>query len=159
MTQKRIHRLQYKAFFRKLQDKDNKTLILSFDCQKNLALPKIPDQSTYYSRQFYFQNCTVVKGHSKSPLNPTTVTSYCWTENQYAKDSNLISSCVFHCLQSIDLSSYNKVRLVSDGCGGQNKNSILVATVHSWFGRFAPSNIKEIELTFPVTGHCFLPAD
>lgn len=92
MTEKRIHRLQYEAFYSKLKDTDEETLILSFNCQKNLPLPKIPDQSTYYSRQFYFQNFKIVKGHSKSPLKPTTVTSYCWTENEFSKDSNLISS-------------------------------------------------------------------
>lgn len=59
ITEKRVHRPQYKAFYSKLKDTDNNTLILSFDCQKNLVLPKIPDQSTYYSRQFYFQNFTI----------------------------------------------------------------------------------------------------
>lgn len=39
ITEKRVHRLQYKAFYSKLKDTDNNTLILSFDCQKNLALP------------------------------------------------------------------------------------------------------------------------
>ncbi|XP_039278564.1 uncharacterized protein LOC120350175 [Nilaparvata lugens] len=157
LTEKRVHRLRYKAFYKKLQEKDNDILILSFDCQKNLALPKIPDQSTYYSRQFYFQNFTVVKGHSRGPLNPSTVTSYCWTENEYSKDSNLISSCVFDCLRSTDLTLYKKVRLISDGCGGQNKNSILVAMCHSWLWCFAPNNIEEVELVFPVTGHSFYP--
>lgn len=159
MTEKRIHRLQYEAFYSKLKDRDEETLILSFDCQKNLPLPKIPDQSTYYSRQFYFQNFTIVKGHSKSPLNSSNVTSYCWTENEFSKDSNLISSCVFDCLRSIDMSPYKRIRLVSDGCGGQNKNSTLVAMCHAWLGCFAPTNIEEMQLIFPITGHSFLPAD
>ncbi|KAG8292165.1 hypothetical protein J6590_045834 [Homalodisca vitripennis] len=30
---------------------------------------------------------------------------------------------------------------------------------HSWFGRFAPKNIEEIQLIFPITGHSFLPPD
>lgn len=30
---------------------------------------------------------------------------------------------------------------------------------HSWLGRFAPDNIEEVELVFPITGHSFLPPD
>lgn len=56
------------------------------------------------------------------------------------------------------MSSYKRIRLVSDGCGGQNKNSTLVAMCHTWLGQFAPGNIEEIQLIFPVTGHSFLPA-
>lgn len=35
---------------------------LSFDCQKNLALPRVPDQAAYYSRQLYFYNFTICVG-------------------------------------------------------------------------------------------------
>lgn len=33
---------------------DEGVLTLSYDCQKNLVLPKVPDQSAYYGRQAYF---------------------------------------------------------------------------------------------------------
>lgn len=57
--QKRVHMLQYKCFYKKLKDTEKDLLILSYDCQKNIPLLKLLDQSTYYSRQF--QNFTVVK--------------------------------------------------------------------------------------------------
>ncbi|CAF4757729.1 unnamed protein product [Pieris macdunnoughi] len=44
IIEKRIHRLKYKAFYRILQEADG-LLTISFDCQKNQALPKFPDQS------------------------------------------------------------------------------------------------------------------
>lgn len=158
IMKKRVHKLRAKAFYSLTKEKDNKLLIISFDCQKNLPLPKLPDQSTYYSRQIYLFNLTVVKGPSGDRLIPETVTSYCWTENNHQKGSNEIASCVFDTLQSLDMSAFNTVRLVCDGCGGQNKNSTMVAMCCYWFS-LAPRNIKKIELTFPVTGHSFLPPD
>ncbi|KAL1490003.1 hypothetical protein ABEB36_013919 [Hypothenemus hampei] len=69
-------------------------LILSFDCQKNQPLPKIPDQAIYCSRQVYVYNFTVVKGYSKSTINSQTVTIYCWTEKQFSKGANEVVSCL-----------------------------------------------------------------
>lgn len=63
--EKRVHRLKYQAFYKHLQETDNKLLDLSYDCQKNNPLPKVPDQSKYYSRQIYVQNFTVVRGHKQ----------------------------------------------------------------------------------------------
>lgn len=54
-----IHKLRANCFYELLQEENQSTIILSFDCQKNLHLPKIPDQATYYSRQLYFYNLTV----------------------------------------------------------------------------------------------------
>jgi hypothetical protein len=39
ITEKRVHRLKYKAFYEKLQDPDEKKLILSYDCQKKSTPP------------------------------------------------------------------------------------------------------------------------
>lgn len=158
IIQKRIHKLKANAFYDFLREDKEDLLILSFDCQKNQPLPKLPDQSTYYSRQVYVYNFTVVKGHSKGKLNPQTVTSFCWTENQYAKGSNEIASCIYNILQTTNLDQYTKIRLMSDGCGGQNKNSTLVAMVCSWF-MSAPRNIQDVEIIFPVTGHSYIPPD
>jgi len=52
----------------------------------------------------------------------------------------------------------NKVRLVSDGCGGQNKNNIVLGMAMSWLVA-APARINTVELMFPVRGHSFLPCD
>nr|CAH7753285.1 unnamed protein product [Callosobruchus chinensis] len=72
ITELRVHKLRAKAFFHLLQENNDELLILSFDCQKNQSLPKIPDQATYYSRQVYIYNFTVVKGCSKGKLNHQT---------------------------------------------------------------------------------------
>lgn len=158
-TELRVHKARAKAFFELLQDEDPSKLIVSFDCEKNMPLPRLPDQAVYYSRQFYMFNFTIVRGNSKTTLAPENVTSYMWTENEFQKDSNTIASCVFDYLNSTDMTEYTTLRLVSDGCGGQNKNSIMVCMLMKWFGKYAPQNIKSVELVFPVTGHSYIPPD
>lgn len=48
-----------------------------------------------------------------------------------------------------------KVRLVSDGCAGQNKNSANLAMNSFWLDWHAPDHINEVEIMYPVTGHSF----
>lgn len=159
MTEKRVHSLRAKAFFSLVKEESPDLKTLSFDCEKNLALPKIPDQSTYYSRQIYLYNCTVVEGSSKSQLTQNNVFAYCWTENQFNKGANEISSIVYHRLMNTDLAGVQTVRLIADGCGGQNKNSIMLAMCSKWLVESAPSNVKILELVFPIVGHSFIPPD
>lgn len=159
MTEKRVHSLRAKAFFSLVKEESPDLKTLSFDCEKNLALPKIPDQSTYYSRQIYLYNCTVVEGSSKSQLTQNNVFAYCWMENQFNKGANEISSIVYHRLMNTDLAGVQTVRLIADGCGGQNKNSIMLAMCSKWLVESAPSNVKILELVFPIVGHSFIPPD
>lgn len=133
IIQQRIHKLRAKAFFKMLKDNREDLLILSFDCQKNLPLPRIPDQATYYSRHLYFYNFTIVIGASNSPLTKDNVKSYVWTEDVAPKSSNEIAPSVYHCLTGLvtnnKLNGIKTVRLIADGCGGQNKNSILITMI------------------------------
>lgn len=76
MTELRIHKLRAKAFFKVLQKEEDNEILLSFDYQKNLPLPKIPDQSVYYSRQLYLYNFTIVRGSSHNNLCKDNVYLY-----------------------------------------------------------------------------------
>ncbi|CAG4967551.1 unnamed protein product [Parnassius apollo] len=136
-TQYRVHKIRAKCFFDKLREDNQDLLILSFDCQKNLPLPKVADQSAYYSRQF---------------------NSYVWTEDVASKGANEIASCLYHCLNHSNLDGKTKIRLVADGCGGQNKNSILLGMVAKWL-HDTQHSIDQVEIVFPVTGHSFIPPD
>lgn len=153
----RIHKIRAKCFFDKLKEDNPDILTLSFDCQKNLPLPKVADQTAYYSRQLYIYNFTIVQGNSHSSLTKDNVFSYIWTEDMASKGANEISSCLYHCLNQIDLVGKKWIRLVADGCGGQNKNTILVGMVAKWL--YDSQGIEQVEIVFPVTGHSFIPPD
>lgn len=157
MTEKRVHKMRAQAYFSLLRQAENGVVIYSFDCQKNQVLPKVPDQQAYYSRQLYIYNFTVVRGTSKSKLNSSTVTSFCWTENEYSKGSNEIASCIHHILNTSDFTNIHTVRLMCDGCGGQNKNTTLLTMCCNWLCK--QNLITNIEVIFPVRGHSFIPPD
>lgn len=158
IIKQRVHKLKAKAFFDYAKEEKPDLVTLTFDCEKNLVLPKTPDQSAYYSRQVYLFNFTVVQGLSKSNLTPENVYSYCWTENVFPKASNQIASALYDRLQNTDLSSISTIRLMADGCAGQNKNSTVLAMCAKWLSE-APRHVKTIELIFPVMGHSYIPPD
>lgn len=135
-------------------------LIISFDCQKNQVLPRVPDQAAYYSRQLYKYNFTIVIGDSKCKYTKDNVFIYHWDETKHSQGSNEITSAVYHCLSNLVIPvSINKISLVADGCGGQNKISTMMGMLPTWFSSLAPVHIESLEMVFPNVGHSFLSAD
>lgn len=159
-TENRVHLLKAKAFFRLLKYPKPNTVSFSFDCQKNLALPRLPDQAAYFSQQINYNNFTIVFGTSKTQLTPANVYAYLWTEVDTQKNANTIASAVRHALSSHTFDpSVTKINLFADGCGGQNKNTTMMTMLAYWLLKESPENIKKIELTFPIVGHSFIPPD
>ena len=58
-----------------------------------------------------------------------------------------------------DYTGKKYIRLFCDGCGGKNKNSHIVHVLIFFFVNHAPPEIEDIQITYPVRGHSFLPAD
>ncbi|CAF4889712.1 unnamed protein product [Pieris macdunnoughi] len=151
--------IKSESFFNEKVKEEKETLkTFSYDCQKNLDLLKVPDQVAYYLRNVYLYNFTIVEGSSKSKLLPEHVFAYCKAENLYPKAANKIASALYHRLKNSDLSSIETVRLVADGCAGQNKNTIMLGMLSKWLTE-APQNVKKVELVFPVVGHSYIPPD
>lgn len=151
-----VHKRRAKAFFKLLREGQPNTITMSIDCQKNMAVPKLFDQAAYFSRQISFYNFGVVEGTSKSALAKENVFLYVWGENDRPKGSNEIASAVYHRLCNLNIDC---IRLFADGCGGQNKNTILMTMCSYWLTSKAPHNIKKMEIIFPVVGHSFIPPD
>lgn len=81
-------------------------------------------------------------------------------EDEFQKGSNEISSALFHRLKNFTFNDDIKVlRLIADGCPGQNKNSIVLTAISIWLLNHAPRQLESVELVFPITGHSFLPPD
>lgn len=88
--------------------------------------------------------------------------SYYWTELDHAKGSNQIICALYHFMQGIVIESQVKVlRIVCDGCSGQNKNTGMISMLGKWLYNEAPCNVKKVEIIFPVVvvGHSFIPPD
>lgn len=158
-TEYKLHKARADCFFTQLKTQNEDEITLSFDCQKNLVLPKIPDQAAYYSRQFYLNNFTICQGTSKDKQTKDKVFIYHWTESDFKKGSNEIASAVFHRLKNTDLHNVSTVRLFADGCGGQNRNGSMICMLQYWLVNEAPANVKQVCLIFPVPGHSYMPPD
>lgn len=113
-----------------------------FWLSKTQVLPKVQDQTANYSTHIYIYNFCIVKGSSKDSLIPNDY-CYTWMEHEHKRD----------------FLSYSTLRLCTDSCGGQNCNSIVIGMLSYFLTRVAPSNLKEVQLIFPITGHSFLTPD
>lgn len=89
--------------------------------RKILIVPKLPDQASYYTRQLYVYNFTIVQSTSKNKLNKNTVFMYTRNESQAIKGSFQIASAVYNRLCNTEYDGYCTIRLFADGCGEQNK--------------------------------------
>lgn len=160
MTEKRVHVLKAKYFYRLLKERKENIITISFDCQKNQVLPKVSDGMAYYSRQLYIYNFGTVLSTPENRLNRDNVTLYVWTEDEHRKGANEIASGVYHRLNNLSINeTVDTIRLIADGCGAQNKNSIMIGMCATWLLKNAPRHIKMLEIVFPVPGHSFLPPD
>ncbi|KAK5640066.1 hypothetical protein RI129_010877 [Pyrocoelia pectoralis] len=161
-VQQRLHKIRANVFYEFLKENQEnlEVVMFSFDCQKNLALPKIPDQAAYFSMQLNFYHFAVVEGSSKGKLNQHTVRSYVWTELDHPRGSNEIASALYHVLTTYEFSDTVKtIRLFCDGCGAQNKNSIVIGMLSNWLLNASPPNIENVDVIFPVVGHSYIPPD
>lgn len=154
MTEKRIHSLRAKTFTELCRENPKNAISLCFDLQKVHPLPCTNIQDAYYSRQISYHTLGVVDMNAKSP------TFYTWTEDQATRGSNEIGSALLCHLDSLDIpSNVDNIRLFCDGCGGQNKNSHILHALMYWLIKKSPNHLTTIQITFPVRGHSYLPAD
>lgn len=158
-TKLKVHKMKADRFYQKIAEQEEGVLTFSFDCQKNQVIPKVPDQRAYYSRQLYVYNFTVCIGSSHDNQNKDNTFLYVWAESEHKKGSNEIASCIFHRLSNTDFSGVHTVQLFSDGCGGQNKNQIVLGMLCNWFQNQAPPLVKKILLFYPIVCHSYIPPD
>lgn len=154
MTQKRIHKLRANAFYEIMKTSVPDSVTLCFDLQQVLPLPCTPIGECFYARQVSLYNfCIFDLDHNKPFF-------YVWDETQAHRGSVEIGSALYSYLNSLDIPNNIKViRMFCDGCGGQNKNSHIIHTLLQWLYAKSPQTLHCIQITFPVTGHSFMPAD
>lgn len=125
-----------------------------FDLQQVQVLPKAPIQEAFYAQQLSFYAFCVTDIAMKSPV------FYTWLEHEAGRGVVEISSALTDFLKKTDFDTDTKhLRLFSDGCGGQNKNSHMVHALILWLFNDAPKTIETVTMVFPVRGHSFMPAD
>lgn len=152
----RAHKLRGKAFYKLLKQREPGVKTFAGDCMQNQAMPKIPDQATYFSRQLNYYNFTIAEPVKKNEMEHF---GYTWTEDQAKKGSNQIASAMCHRLMNTNFDGIHTMRFFADGCGGQNKNVQVFCMASWWLANKAPKSVHTVQLVYPVTGHSYLPPD
>ena len=123
--------------------------MILFDFQQNLPTPNLQQNDMFCARQLWTYNfgihdCVTGKGYM-----------YMWDETVAKRGSLIVASCPKHffhayCTGARSFLSY------SDGCGGQNKNLILVGL----YNELHSSGVYDIlNHKFLTRGHTFLRND
>lgn len=105
----------------KALEKDSKFVCASFDLQQVIYLPVSKESALFYKRRFANYNFTFYNIASKD------CTCFMWHESISKRGASEISTCVYKALKDLDVNGAKFVSLFSDGCSGQNKNSIMAA--------------------------------
>lgn len=140
-----------RGFLAKASNADSSLLLLEFDYAQNLPLPRLNITAQFYKRLLWLYTFNV---HCH---NDGSSSFFCFLESESKKDPNSVCSFLYHVIhQKLEkMPHIKKVVLLSDSCGGQNKNSTMVM-FGGWLSR--AFNV-EVEHLFPVRGHSFSQCD
>lgn len=126
--------------------KNPSTACASFDLQQVIYLPQSNESAIFYKRRLANYNLTVYD------LGSRQCWCFMWSELDSKRGAAEISTCVYKALQIFDNEKCAKsVALFSDGCSGQNKNSITAAMM--LYSVANSANIEEITLRFFESFH------
>lgn len=160
-TEHKLHKLRAEKFFTIMKTKDENNIDVMFDMQQNQPLPKVSIGEAFYLRQAWLYNLCVMK--DEKPMDKSKVHFYTWLETEGGRGANEVASGVKNYLENLENRLRKEgvkskvLRLFSDSCTSQNKNSILLATL----SRFLETSkvFFRVEHYFPIRGHSFMPPD
>lgn len=134
-------------------DPTNKTEIFVFDLQRALEMPILKTGEAFYKRQLWFYNLCVydkVKGIGYM---------YVWNESVASRGSQEIASCLYKHLFKYVPKDTRKIILLSDSCGGQNRNIKMSMMLKNFLSIWQHPELKSIQQHFYVSGHSYNSCD
>jgi hypothetical protein len=153
-----LHKRRAKKFYELLSETvPENTACFVFDMMQNQPLPRTALGEAFYARQLWQYYLGIIRHYGgKSRQEKKDVYFYTWSEHESTRGSNEICSALHQHLRKFcaDHPQIKLVKLFCDACSAQNKNYTMLAML----SKLATFGVK-FEITFPVRGHSFLPAD
>lgn len=156
-TKKELHLRKADTFYARkraarLEAQNNpKKEAIAMDFAKNLQVPNITTNDTYYRRQlaFYMFNIHV--------LSSSEAIFYTYPEICGKKGADDVASMLFDFIFNQLDPQVKELTIFCDSCGGQNKNFTIFRMIH-YIVHFT-KRLTEIKVVFPVRGHSYLECD
>ena len=143
-------RAAHRMLKRYAENQEDNVAALSIDLQQQLPTPRLTTNVQFYKHKLWTFNFSV------HDLKSGKGYFYLWNEAIAKKGSNEIASCLNHFVSNYLGGEIDTLRIFSDNCGGQNKNTNIVLfhlrQIHA-------SRFKKISHVFLESGHSYLPCD
>ena len=97
------------------------------------------------------------KGHQKANWSRLMYSRIVGQKTSFSRPQ-MKSRAIYHPLKNTDFTGIKTLRLIADGCAGQNKNTTVLGMCSKWLTE-APQHVKRVEIIFPIVGHSFIPPD
>lgn len=131
----------------------SKTEILVFDLQRALEIPSLSTSEAFYRRQHWCYNLCVFDEIRKIGYH------YFWDESVASRGSQEISSCLKKHIENFVPKDTEKIILISDACGGQNRNIKTTLCLKKILNSWPYDQLKLVEQRFFVSGHSYNSCD
>ncbi|CAG9794569.1 unnamed protein product [Diatraea saccharalis] len=127
---------------------NEKVVVVTIDVQSVLLAPKLLASALYYKLKLQCHNFTVYDVSSKN------VTIYFWHEADGNVTANEFTSCLVDYCENLP-TSVERIIIISDGCGHQNRNRILSSALSD----LAQRKKVTIEQLYLEKGHTMMEVD
>lgn len=132
-------------------DSDPAVRCICLDLQQTLPVPRLSTSVAYYKKKLWIYNLCI------HDLKKNENKFYVWDEVTGGRGSVEIASCILKWLNAeFENGDFSVLKVISDNCGGQNKNINLILM---YLREIHDGRLAEIHHYYLIPGHSYMACD